>query len=908
MNDSFATILQRARLACLLAGLFRAMGRALLALLLLALLAALADLSFVLDEGCRELLRATVLTLTAFYALLETAFALRALRRLPQELDRLNADPRHSVSCALSLPIAGKGLSAWLAQSARDEAAQAVRRARRHHPMLRRAAGGLLAMLLTAGALGGLYAAWPEATLTLAHRLALPQDDVPPYSSIRFTLTPAAPRVHYGEDLPLAVSLSGEGAEAVEGVTLLLRVEGLPEQSLPAFRNRQGQWVRMLEKVVTPCRIAFATEDGRARTPFVPVELNYSPRILSGKALVSPLAYTGLPEREVVLGGSEIRVPDGSRVSFTLASDRELAGGYGIFKPAGEGEARRVEAQAGGKGMRLELTLREPGTLSLQVIDREGREADSPVQTRLAVLPDSPPEVTITAPEDQSYVVAGEKLSLAVEATDDYGLARFDLFKALRPYRQHPVSVRQGQGAKQRHEQVVDTAALGLQPGDVLELRAEVGDANPFRFNIISSPTSQVYVISTPQYAEMLRQELFYEDFMARYEALDEARRDALRSLEAAEAAQTPEERRAAMEQVAAAHARAAELAEQIAEDFPVFAADSDLSALASEIAQQFRANEQQAKGDVPADDTAWREQLAAMRERLDASANELAEQTAQAQLVELSMKVQEAQQRFAELAERQRGLVELFTRYIREKGLAAANSSGQLEGLGAEQAAIMQDYIAWEEGLSPLLAELRRHDELQNQWQYIFQLRTACEQAGVAGLMEQAVDEAARQRSADAQSYARRALEGMEQLLQKEASQQEAEKAMQSDCNCQGGMCSNAAQTLREMLNAMKNKQGQGSGREGTGMAGQRGGRFYGPNRSRHQRGSKGKAGAPASRGRADEGSGHKPGSSDTQQGSEQEGSPGTGRTLPGGMNSQLQLEHVPPAYRDAVRSYFSH
>ncbi len=895
-------------MACLLAGLFRAAGRALLVLLLLALMGALADLSFVLAEGSRELLRATVLTLTATYTLLETAFALRALRRLPHELDHLNADPRHSISCALSLPVAGEGLSAWLAQRARDEAALAVRHARRHHPMLRRAAGGLLALLLAAGTLGGLYAAWPEATLTLAHRLALPQDDVPPYSTIRFTLTPGTPRVHYGEDLPLAVTLSGEDVEAVEGVTLLLRVEGLPEQALPAFCNRQGQWVRLLEKVVTPCRIAFATADGRARTRFVPVELNYSPRILSGKALVAPPAYTGLPERDVVLGGSEIRVPDGSLVRFSLASDRELRGGYGIFKPAGEGEPRRVEAKASGKEMTLELPLRDPGTLSLQVIDHEGREADLPVQTRLAVLPDCPPEASIIAPENQSYVVAGEKLTLTAEATDDYGLARFDLFKALRPYRQHPISVRQGQGAKQRHEQVVDTAALGLQPGDVLELRAEVGDANPFRFNIVSTPTSQIYVISTLQYAEMLREELFYEDFMARYEALEQARQDALRSLEAAEAAKTPEERRAAMEQVAAAHARAAELSEQIAEDFPVFASDSDLSALANEIAAQFRANELQAKGDVPADDAAWREHLAAMRERLDASANELAEQTAQAQLVELSMKVQDAQQRFAELVERQRNVVELFTRYIREKGLAAANSSGQLEGLGAEQAAIMQDYIAWEEGLSPLLAELRQHEELQNQWQYIFQLRTACEQAGVAGLMEQAVDEAARQRAADAQSYARRALEGMEQLLQKEASQQEAEKAMESDCNCQGGMCEKAGQTLREMLNAMKNKQGKGSGREGTGMAGQRGGRFYGPKRSRHQRGSKGKAGAQDSRGRADEGSGRKSGSSNAPQGSEQEGTPGTGRTLPGGMNSQLQLEQVPPAYRDAVRSYFSH
>ncbi len=907
MTQSFATTLRRARLACLLAGLFRAAGRTLLLLLLLALLAALADLSLALPPASRETLRALVSGLALLWLVADIALGLRATRRLPQELDRLNADPRASVACALSLPAGGSGLTAWLAESARAEAAEAIGRARRHHPMLRRAAYGLAALLLAAGLAGGLYAAWPEATATLAHRLALPQDDVPPYSSIDFTLVPGMPCVHYGEDLALAVSLSGEGADAVEAVTLLLRVEGLPEQALPAFRNRQGQWVRTLEKVVTPCRIAFATADGRARTRFVPVELDYSPRILSGRATVTPLAYTGLPEREVVLGGSEIRVADGSTLRFTLTSDRELAGGYGLFKPAGEAEARRLPAEAQGREMSLELALREPGTLTLQVIDRAGREADSPVQTRLAVLPDAPPEVSIAAPEDASYVVAGEKLAVAVEATDDYGLTRFDFFKALQPYRQHPVTVLQGQGAKQRHEQVVDTAALGLQPGDTLELRAEVGDANPFRFNIVSSPTTRVQVISTLRYAEMLQQELFYDEFMARYEALEQARQEALRSLDAAGTAQTPEERAAALEQVAAAHARAAEMAEQIADDFPVFAADSELSALAAEIAQQFRANEQQARGPVPADDAAWREQLAAMRERLDASADALAGQTAQAHLVELSMKVMEAQQRFVELTERQQQMVELFTRYIREKGIAAANSSGQLEGLGAEQAAIRTEYQDWEEGLSPLLAELRRHPELQNQWQFLFALRTACEQAGVAGLMEQAVDSCSQQRAADAQSYARRALEGMEQLLQKEASQAEAEKALEGDCNCEGGMCDKAADTLREMLNAMKGRQGSNMGGEGTGQRGQRGGRLIGPNRSRHQRGQ-GKAAGQEARGRADEGRGHSPGDAPAQQGRHREDSPGERSTLPGGLNSTLQLEQVPPGYRDAVRSYFSH
>ncbi len=912
MNEAILKrALRRARLACLPACLFRALAHSLLLLVLLALVAALADLSFVLDEGARLSCRALVSVLAATWLAAECLLMLRTLRRLPQELDRLNADPRHRVRCALSLPAVAEAgsMTAWLTERAYAEAAEAVRQARRRHPMLRRTARGLLTLLLAAAIPGACWLAAPEATRTLAHRLALPQDDVPPWSPLRFEFIPAAPVVHYGDDLTLAVRISGEGAESVEAVSLLLRAEGLPEQVLPAFRNRQGQWTRTLEKVVTPCRVAFATADGRARSRFVPVEIRHSPRILAGSVRVSPLPYTGRPEQQLMLGGSEIRVPDGSTLRFVLNCDRELSGGYALFRPAGAAEPRRLEATATGREMSLSLTLREPGTLSLQVLDRQGREADSPVQTRLAVLPDMPPTVTLAAPEHESYVVAGEKLPLRVEAGDDYGLARFDLFKALQPYRQHAVSVLKGQGAEQVREQELDTAALGLEPGDVLELRAEVGDANPFRFNIVSTPTTQVFVISPLQYADMLRDEILFSEFMARYEALEGARQDALRSLVAAETARTPEERRAALEQLAAVHARAAALAESMARDYPVFAADEELSALAAEIAAAFRANEQQARrqaesGELPEDEEGWRALLAALRERVDASAAPMEEQTQQARLVELSMRAMEAQQRFAELVEKQRNMVTLFTRYIREKGLSAAGSSAQLEGLGAEQAAIQAEYSAWEEGLSELLAELRQQPALQQQWQYIHELRTACEQAGISGLMEQSVDEAARQRPADAQAYARRALEAMEALLSREASQQAAENALRKDCQCQGMGCK-AAETLSQMLDAMKNRQGQGSGRSGPGQKGSRGSRMQGPQRGRYSRG-RGQRGD--ARGRADSGQGSGAEAGERQQGHAEAG-PEAPDSSPGSrMPASTDMELVPPVYRDAVRSYFSH
>lgn len=109
----------------------------------------------------------------------------------------------------------------------------------------------------------------------------------------------------------------------------------------------------------------------------------------------------------------------------------------------------------------------------------------------------------------------GEPLVVKVEAQDDYGVTRFDIFKSLAPYRQHGVSVLQGKGPRQVWEAAYDTGAMGLHAGDTLELRAEVGDSNPFRFTLVSSPTTRLTLISQEEYAAFLRMELGYKEFLS---------------------------------------------------------------------------------------------------------------------------------------------------------------------------------------------------------------------------------------------------------------------------------------------------------------------------------------------------------------------------------------------------------
>ena len=889
---SFRRELLKARLSCFVAQLGWGVALVLTVLALVALLMALVDWAFALNEEQREAMHLWLPVVGGVLLLPALGLAVRVAWQMPRELDELNNDPRRTITGTLSLPDNdGEGLNAWLGSQARRQAADAVLLARRRFPALRRWLFAFLVPALVALAFMGLYSLSPLAFTTLAARILRPQADVPPYSPWRFVLIPSSPEVHYGESLAVACRVEGDDEPFPAELCLLLRSADGTRQSLSTFRAQDGSHVRVLEKVTAPCEVAFGTPDGRARSHFVPVKVNYSPRILSGRATITPLPYTGEPATEQALGGSELKVPDGGTVSVRLLCSSDIVEGYGEFTPAGSEEAERIPGRAEGNTLLLELQVRKPGTLSLQVKDAHGREADVPVQTRLAVLPDIPPSVSIHQPEDGTFLVAGHALHVEIKAEDDYGLSRFTLYKALAPYRQHGISELGVE--KSRHRTLslhYDTGAMGLRPGDVLELRAEVSDESPYRFSIVSTPTTTINIISRDEYAELLRMELSYEEFLSRYEELEVALAAAMRALEQGDA-----------EAAGQALERARQLAATFAEDFPVFDMDgafSELSArLSSELEQGLQAL---AACHAGATESERRQVFDSVLDLLRRLNGDLSAQSAEAQEVALLVRVQEVVNQFQRIVQQQAQIVELFARFVQEFGSTSGSEPGRLEGLGAEQQALRQEYANWEESLSPLLAELGKYESLEPMYAHVFAMRHACEQAGVEGLMDQAVDECSKQHPADAHYFARQALLGMQQLSETSCSQGSCNSA---SSKCRSALSNAACSSLQQLLDAMNsrnNKPGQGAGSDGgySLHPNARGNRLLGPQRSRAaHRSSKG--GDRSHSGGSDK-------HNTAPRGAEQIPA-GNPSSYPMG-NPDSSLDMVPADYHEAVRRYFSH
>src|SRR5262249_28282789 len=152
-------------------------------------------------------------------------------------------------------------------------------------------------------------------------------------------------------------------------------------------------------------------------------------------------------------------------------------------------EARRssfVVWAAGARGAAAPagpLRLLAPTTYQIKMEDSEGHANADPLWRPIALKPDQPPDVTLRAPDDRLSVKADAVVPLALEARDDYGLARVRLLCRVNSeakVRQLAV-FRHDRGAPKL--QTSDRygwrpASSGLKAGDRVEYWAEATDRN----------------------------------------------------------------------------------------------------------------------------------------------------------------------------------------------------------------------------------------------------------------------------------------------------------------------------------------------------------------------------------------------------------------------------------------------
>jgi hypothetical protein len=585
----------------MVAGWLFASGLVLLAhVAIFALIFGLID-SFV---GFETSTRTTISWVFAIYIALSAVGSLiRDLQR--SSLDAAHAadialgDPRRPVAAALSLrteeisPMA-EMLTQRSLQSASALLATIPSRKFFSWDHIARAAVFLAIPLL---ALVVFRLAAPAAFSTLADRLLHPATDIPPHSSLVFNIEPANPTAVYGGELRVVATITG--GELAHPVECLVRRPRVGEiLRLPAFRESDHRFSRKLDGLTEPIEIAIAC--GKARSHWLPVEILLEPRILSGIARLTPPCYTGLPTTEFPLDTNAIAAIEGSTVVLEITSNRPLATGSLVFtsatapgvEPAPESIAGEITSSHSAS---FTLTATRPGRISATVADLRGTPAPEPLDLALRLIPDRPPVVELTSPPRQLLATPRSIIPVTGTAEDDFALSRLQFVRTLSGFRDRVrVVAPELRDKTSQFDEKLDLDALGLEPGQTIELMLEASDHNPSLLGHGSSEISRIRIISEDQYAAYIRAKTTLAKFSTRFEAAREPIKRSRESLKNLQKALEENDRDTAVEtlkQALEAHRQAADLLDRIAGDFSAFELEKRLQKLAEKQADDLREN-----------------------------------------------------------------------------------------------------------------------------------------------------------------------------------------------------------------------------------------------------------------------------------------------------------------------------
>jgi len=642
--------------------------------------------------------------------------------------DRALASRRREALSALELETAAAARSspilAYLLDVSLRRAVERLREIRKPRPAARLRTARRRLLWCLAVALGPALVV-PRAGSTLAARFLFPHRDIPPYSRYVFDVSPAQPRVVYGANQVISVTIAG--APVRQPVRFVTR-RGRRTHEGACFQASPTQYAQRLERLMQPLEFCFRV--GRARSRWHAVELLLRPHVEATRVRITPPAYADKPVHEPELGTEPLAGLRGSRVALTVRSNRPLRSGTLRITPTeGLQHTRLVQAtQTGLNELTFDWRLLNNARLAVMIRDILGTAARKPLIIAQQRIPDEPPRVALAEPPPFSLATPSVRVPFYGTVEDDLGIRRADLLRSLVGYRDRarPVQVAPGAALCEVTGQLA-LAELGVEPGQVVELTVEAADTNPDLTGIGASDVARVQIISDAEYAEILRAQIAVGAFEKRFQTFAAQYHDMVRALqELADAvrsgALTEREAARRMQELRSRIEANAQAMEQLAQDFSAFDLERQLARAAAEMAEKLRQNLAHPGWQPGADLVQMRkarEQFLAMlgldRSRIKRLAADAAEAAALGRVMECAAW-------YATLVDRQEMLVRRLERYaagerdrldpramgrnqdrIREELVALADQ------LTIRANALPDDYAALRESALAFVAALRR-------------------------------------------------------------------------------------------------------------------------------------------------------------------------------------------------------
>ena len=267
---------------------------------------------------------------------------------------------------------------------------------------------------LLAGALWD-SARFSTAALRVAWPWSTPAAEV--LQAEAFTITPGDILIRRGTDVAIAARLEKSGAQNV----------------FLHLRDQASEWKRV------PMRIDETTSDHLYYLSEVTADLSYyvsSGAVESRRYRIKVYdltrvetididyiypEYTGMVNKTEKNGG-DIIAPAGTRVQLRITFDGPIQKGVLKFEDGTTVALHHADNIATG-----EFTVAKDGTYRVDAFDPEGRHVENLMEYLIRSTADLPPEIAVNVPGRDLKVMGLEEVSIAVSASDDFGITKLAL-------------------------------------------------------------------------------------------------------------------------------------------------------------------------------------------------------------------------------------------------------------------------------------------------------------------------------------------------------------------------------------------------------------------------------------------------------------------------------------------------
>jgi len=771
----------------------------------------------------------------------------------------------------------------------------------------RRIGVGILAILITAGVGYGIRALHPAAYDTVVQRLQHPDQDIPPYSPLKFNVTQDSTSTVYGADNQVRVEISG--GELLEDVICRVRNTQTGEvDAISTFQESSMVFSKKFTNILTDLEYSFST--GRARSEWRSIKVLLQPKFTNAMIKITPPAYTKNKQVEFPLEGNEINIINGSTVELTITSNRPLSGGELIVKSETLSEESEIAVEGNTdtqdeKQVTFKWVASNTSKISCKIRDLRNTVSAASLEFDLLTRADMAPVADLTSPARFVLATPSSKIPLKGNVQDDFEVDSVYLVRTLVGFRDRAnelaTSVRKD---LYNFEKELNLKSLGVEAEQVLEFYLEASDMNPSLLGIATSDVVRVQIITEEDYAKRLRDASDWREFNARYSIIRQAIQEAIRSLKKLEEVNklNKEQPFLAERDIAKEiHKRSREIAMKIGEDFNAYAMEVELSEIALEMADKLINNYDQLtalKAENRQDEN--EAEIREMLERLGSSLEAIKELEQDADNLVKWAAVANQAAIYMKLFRNQLSIAERIAKIAKEMQMGVKRNAQQIKALGETQQKNKKQLLQFAEDLKKAAADLPAEEGALHGdcevWLDVFK------ELNIPNAMDATTTSTEEGKSHDAATNAYLAHALMKELVEMENNEFAALLRNKIE--------DEKEKTKKELLDALHNQnkgQGKGGGKGKGNGQGKEGGKLmrnqntpmFGPKRSRFgkNRGGDGKG--------KGEGNGTGKGSGNKAKVSENN-SIQTDRTRDTNT-SQTYRTNIPEKYKEAVKRFYS-